>query len=188
MTDLATELHPDAARTWSLLARRVVEEPDPRRRANLAVVARHVEAEVRGDLPALMSTLVAEPVYRIWGASASAGPCGHREVVAHYEAMLPSGKNRLEFEVTRVVADDRSVVTEGTFRHAYRGSTLAARAGSADVEPARWYLVEYRCLVVWPISADGLIEGEDIYAGEAPRIVRSLEAGECPHLGPVDRV
>jgi hypothetical protein len=183
-----TDLHPDAARSWRLLAERVATETDPRLRANLEVVARHVVEEVRGDVPALMKTLVAEPVYRIWGASASTGPRGHDEVVAHYEAMLPSGKNRLEYELTRVVADVDTVITEGVFRHAYRGSTLAARLGAApDLHPDRWYLVEYQALVVWPISAEGLIEGEDIYAGEPPRVVRELGRGEYPHLGPVDR-
>jgi hypothetical protein len=188
MTDVVSELHPDAIDSWRLLADRLETETDPRRRANLAVVARHVAEEVRGNVPALMTTLVPEPVYRIWGASASTGPRGHAEVVAHYEAMLPSGKNRLEFEVTRVVVDDDTVVTEGIFRHAYRGSTVAGRlGGSAAVDPDTWYVVEYQCLVVWPISADGLIEGEEIYAGEPPRIVRALQPGECPHLGPVRR-
>jgi hypothetical protein len=191
MTDTSravAELHPDAVRSWRLLAERLEAETDPRRRANLEVVARHVAEEVRGDIPALMTTLVPEPVYRIWGASASTGPRGHDEVVAHYAAMLPSGKNRLEYELERVVVDDRSVVTEGRFRHAYRGSTIAARLeGVVDVDADRWYLVEYQALVVWPISADGLIEGEEIYAGEPLRVLRPLGPGECPHLGPVDR-
>jgi limonene-1,2-epoxide hydrolase len=191
MTDLSaytTELHPDAVRSWRLLAERLQAETDPRRRANLEVVAEHVEHEVRGDVARLMTTLVPEPIYRIWGASASTGPRGHEEVVAHYEAMLPSGKNRLEFDISRVVVDEDTVVTEGVFRHAYRGSTVAGRLGGvAHVEPDRWYLVEYQCLVIWPISTGGLIEGEEFYAGEPPRVVRALEPGECPHLGPVGR-
>ncbi|NMH98207.1 nuclear transport factor 2 family protein [Pseudonocardia acidicola] len=184
----ATELHPAAKASWKLLADRVEQERDPRHRANLEVVARHVEEEVRGDMDALMATLVPEPQYRIWGASSSTGPKGHAEVVAHYQAMFDSGKSRLEYEVTRVVVDDDTVVTEGIFRHAYTGATLAGRVVAADeVDLERWYLVEYHALVVWPIGADGLIEGEEIYAGEPPRIVRALEPGECPHLGPVDR-
>lgn len=42
----------------------------PRVRANLAVVARQVEEEVRGDVAGLMATLVAQPRYTVWGASA----------------------------------------------------------------------------------------------------------------------
>lgn len=131
----ATELHPAARASWSLLAERVAHERDARRRANLEVVARHVEAEVRGDLDALMATLVPEPRYEIWGGSSSVGPKGREEVVAHYQAMFDSGKSRLEYEVTRVVVDDDSVVTEGVFRHAYTGSALAGKvvpAGEVD--------------------------------------------------------
>lgn len=183
-----TDLHPAARASWRLLADRIGQEGDPRRRANLEVVARHVEEEVRGDLDALMATLVAEPRYTIWGASSSVGPQGHAEVVAHYEAMFASGKSRLEYEVTRVTVDADSVVTDGVFRHAYQGRSLAGRVVPAEeVEADTWYLVEYRCLVVWPISPDGLIEGEEIFSGEPPRVVRALAPGEYPHLGPVDR-
>lgn len=188
MTRRPTEVLPAARRSWRLLADKIDAEADPRRRANLEVVARHLVEEVRGDIPALMETLVAEPVYRIWGASSSTGPKGAAEVAAHYEAMVASGKNRLEYELSRVVVDDDTVVTDGVFRHAYRGDTLAGRLGAAaDVLPDSWYLVEYQAVVVWPISADGRIEGEEIYAGEPPRIVRELGPADCPHLGPVDR-
>jgi hypothetical protein len=181
-----TEVRAEARRSWRLLAERARTERDPRRRANLEVVARHVEAEVAGDIPALMATLVAEPVYRIWGASGSTGPKGHAAVTAHYAAMVASGKNRLEYAVDRVVVDRDTVVTEGVFRHAYQGKVMLRRL-SDDLDPDAWYLVEYRALVVWPIAPDGLIEGEEIYAGEVPRILRRLALGECPHLGPLTR-
>ena len=188
MMSSVTELHSAASASWSLLAEQIARESDPRRRDNLKVVGRHIEAEVCGDMEALMATLVPEPCYAIWGSSSSVGPKGRDEVVAHYQAMFDSGKNRLEYEVARLVVDDDAVVTEGTFRHAYTGASLpkSAFAGS-EFDPESWYLVEYRALVVWPISANGLIDGEEIYAGEPPRVVRSLAAGECPHLGPVDR-
>ena len=51
-------------------------ETDPVRRRNLEVVARHVTCEVAGDIAGILATLVAEPVYRIWGASTSRGPQG----------------------------------------------------------------------------------------------------------------
>lgn len=176
---MIVELHPAAERSWRLLADRAVTEPDPRRRTNLEVVARHVREEVRGDIPALMATLVAQPRYEVWGASDSKGPKGYDEVVAFYRASIERGKNRLEFEISAVTVDDDTVVTEGVFRHAYPGDVLN--------EPAGWYLVEYQALVVWPIDAAGLIEGERIYAGERPRILRRLNHGECPHLGPPER-
>ncbi|MFF2109379.1 nuclear transport factor 2 family protein [Rhodococcus koreensis] len=154
----------------------------------MEVVARHVEAEVRGDIPALMATLVAEPRYQVWGASTSLGPQGYDEVAEFYRAAIRIGKNRLEFEIGRVVVDHDTVLTEGVFRHTYSGAMLAARGyeGLQD-DSSAWFLVEYQALIVWPISAEGLILGEDMYAGEAPRIVRRLDAGEFDHLGPVDR-
>lgn len=186
---MIVEVHPAAERSWQLLTERVLTEADPRRRANLEVVARHVREEVRGDIPALMRTLVAEPHYEVWGASESVGPKGRAEVRAFYEAAVESGKNRLEFQISRVTVDDDTVVTEGVFRHAYTGATLVRRgfASLTKVDVASWYLVEYQALIVWPIDSDGLIEGEQMYAGEKPRILRRLHPGECGHLGPRGR-
>ncbi|MFC9556311.1 nuclear transport factor 2 family protein [Rhodococcus sp. NPDC056960] len=185
---MITPLSPEAAKTWRLLADRAAAEQNPRLRANMEIVARHVEAEVRGDIPALMATLVPEPRYQVWGASTSVGPQGYDEVAEFYRAAIRIGKNRLEFEIGRVVVDRDTVLTEGVFRHAYSGAMLTARGyeGLQD-DSSAWFLVEYQALIVWPISAEGLILGEDMYAGEAPRIVRRLDAGELDHLGPVDR-
>lgn len=180
---------PEAAQTWSLLADRIAAEPSPRVKANLAMVARHVEEEVRGDVPALMATLARQPTYSFWGATDSAGPEGYEAVKAHYESLVAIGKNRLEFELTRTVADDETVVTEGFFRHAYTGQMLMDRASAntLTLDPTSWYLVEYKAIVVWRMTPDGLIDGEDIYAGEVPRVLGRLAPGERPHLGPVDR-
>lgn len=186
---MATELSPVAKRSWQLLIDRARIESDPRKRANLEIVAEHVQHEVRGDIAALMATLVAEPSYEIWGSSDTRGPSGYDEVRQFYEAAITIGKNRLEYEIARVVVDDDHVVTEGIFRHAYSGKELVRRhcVRASDVDPLAWYLVEHQALILWPISLDGLIEGEHVYAGEPPRIVRQLRAGEYDHLGPVDR-
>lgn len=182
-------LDPTAARSWQLLADRIATETDPRLRANLEVVARHVAEEVRGDLDALLDTLVPRPVYRIWGASQPRRLGGRAEVRRFYEDLVETGRNRLEFEVTRVVVDADTVVTEGIFRHAYLGGLLVERGVSSleDVDASAWYLVEYQATVLWPIAENGLIAGESIYAGEPPRIVRRLEEGEAGHLGPPAR-
>lgn len=186
---MIVELRPAAEHSWRLLTERMHAEPDPRKRANLEVVARHVREEVRGDVPALMKTLVAHPVYEVWGASESVGPKGYDEVKAFYEASIASGKNRLEFEISQLLVEHDIVVTEGMFRHAYTGDVLARRgfASAGEVDPRGWYLVEYQALIVWPIDASGLIEGERMYAGERPRILRRLRPGECDHLGPPGR-
>ena len=164
-------------------------ETDPVRRRNLELVARHVGCEVAGDVGGVLATLVPEPVYRIWGASTSRGPQGGAEVRAFYEDLVASGKNRLEFRIGRVVADHRTVVTEGEFRFAYPGSWLAGRTlpDGTPVAADGWYLVAYQAVILWPVADSGRLEGEDIYAGEAPRILRRLAAGELPHLGRADR-
>lgn len=186
---MTAPLAPAAQDSWRLLSRLIDTQTDPRLRANLEVVARHVAAEVVGDIPALMATMVADPVYRVWGASSSRGPQGHAEVEQYYRDSIEIGKNRLEFHVSRVMVDHDTVLTEGVFRHAYDGATIIGR-GFGDpvgIDPRGWYLVEYQALILWPISADGLIEGEDMYAGEKPRVLRVLRLGELDHLGPVTR-
>ena len=78
--------------------------------------------------------------------------------------------------MSRVVADEQTVITEGVFRHAYTGQTLLGRrfTGGDELDPTVWYLAEYQALVVWRMTPDGLIEGEDIYAAEPPRVIRRL--------------
>jgi hypothetical protein len=156
-------------------------------------VAEHVVAEVRGDLDALMATMVAEPTYLFAGATSSIGPVGGAAVRAHYAAMIASGKNRLDFVIERVVADADAVVTEGRFRFAYPGSALAGQAeltarteAGEPIRDGNWYLIDYKCVVVWPFVG-GLLTGEELYVGERPRVRRALADGEYPGLGPVVR-
>ena len=175
--------------TGDRLAQAIAEADDPVVRRNLQVVAEHVDAEVAGDLDRLMATLVDEPVYHIWGASKSVGPQGYDQVRANYESLVTSGKNRLEYRVSRVVADRSCVVTEGHFVFAYPGVVLPEQVlptGDA-VLADHWYLVEYKCVVLWPVDATGRIEGEELYAGETPRVIRALHDGELAGLGPSDR-
>lgn len=173
----------EAAASWELLARRAAAETDARRRAHLRTVLRHLVVEVGGDLDATMATLVPEPEYRVWGATDHAGPKGQAAVRAMYEASFGKGKNRLEFAVDRVMVDDEAVLTEGVFRHAYRGAILAADGIGPGLAPEARYLVEYRALVVWVMTPHSLILGEDTYKAEPTRVVRKLAEGELAHLG-----
>ena len=181
-----TAVDPVAAQSWRMLSERVAAEPDARRQAMLRTVARHVEAEVAGDVDELLATLIDHPRYHFWGRSGLDGPKGRDAVVAHYEMLNASGINRLEFEITRVMVDDAAVLTEGWFRHAYGGTMLQLLDLGDDVDGSGWYLVEYLALVVWPFDGD-LIVGEDIYFGTDPKVVRQLSGGELTHLGPLDR-
>jgi hypothetical protein len=173
-----------AATSWKLLAERADTESDPRRRALLQTVLRHLESEVAGDLDTTMDTLTDDPDYRVWGATDHTGPRGRDAVRRMYEGQQVIGKNRLEYHIDRVLVDD-DVVTDGVFRHAYRGAQLVIDgvADAADVNPDERYLIEYRALVVWVMSPDGLIDSEDTYKAEPARVVRRLQADELPHLG-----
>lgn len=177
--------HPASAASWQLLATRADDEPDPRRQQLLRTILRHLESEIAGDLDTTIDTLNDDPDYRVWGATDHTGPRGRDAVRAMYEAQQIIGKNRLEYALDRVVVDDGAVVTEGVFRHAYRGAQLVSDgiAVAGEVRDGDRYLIEYRALVVWVMDDDGLISGEDTYKGERARVVRRLEEEELPHLG-----
>ena len=64
---------------------------------------------------------------------------------------------------------------------------LSSRGVRGVTDQGAWYLVEYRSVVVWPISDGGLLLGEEVYVGEPIRAVRPLADDEAPHLGPVER-
>jgi hypothetical protein len=173
------------AQSWLLLSERAASEPDPARRAFVELVLRHIESEVAGDLDTTMATLSDDPDYRVWGVTDHGGPRGRAAVREMYDRQVRIGKNRLEFEVERVLVDDDAVVTEGIFRHAYHGARLVADglAAAGEVEPDERYLVDYRALIVWVKGPDGLIAREDTYKGTPTRLRRRLEPGELTHLG-----
>ena len=87
------------------------------------------------------------------------------------------------------LVDGDTVVTEGLFRQAFTGELLGQNGSTYEAElvPDQWYLAEQVSLIVWPISPDGLIEGERVYWAERPRVIRPLGAAECAHLGPLER-
>ncbi|MGQ0464166.1 MAG: nuclear transport factor 2 family protein [Sporichthyaceae bacterium] len=171
---------------WQPLLDAIEAASDPTVRHALQLVADHVVAEVAGDVDGIMATMSADPVYTVWGSSDSVGPVGRDAVRSFYDAMVGTGKNRLDYALTRVVADARAVVTEGDFHHVFSGDVLAGRVEGA--EPGRWYHVAFRALVVWVVGPDGRLSGEDIYAGERPRVIREIEPDELPHLGPATRM
>lgn len=182
-----TAAAPAAAASWQMLGDRLSTEENPAWRRQLEVVAEHVDAEVRGDIDRLMATLVPDPQYHFWGSGPEpSGPKGAAGVRAHYEGLVASGMNRLEFAITRVAVDDDLVVTEGAFRHAIRGNMLTKMGH--DVDHATWYLIDYQSVALWVFQPGSeLLIGEDIYFGGGWRVRQPLVPGEMPHLGPIDR-
>jgi hypothetical protein len=158
---------------------------DERVKHALQIVAEHVVAEVDGDIPRLLATLVSEPTYRFWGAGTNgrASLSGEAQVRGFYDALVGSGKNRLDYVLDRVVADASTVITEGVIHHVLDGKDLVGRV-LTPVEAGHWYHVTYQSLIVWPIDpASGLITGEEVYLGEDHTVVREISPDELPHLG-----
>ena len=106
---------------WQPLLDRIASEQDPIRRRNLEVVGRHVVEEVAGNLLALLATLVPEPKYTIWGPP-TAWDRTDTTRCSWYQALVSSGRNRLDYVPHRVVVDEQTVVTEGDFHYAFAGS------------------------------------------------------------------
>jgi hypothetical protein len=179
----------EQARSWRLLSERLAAETDERLRSNLEVVARHVAAEVGGDILALMATLVPEPEYEFLSDSASGRASGFETVRALYERAVQYGRNRREFDLSLVLADRDHVVTEGALRQVMAGRHIAqfGIGHDEDPDPSGWYLTEALTLIVWPITPEGLISGERVYFAQSERILRRVAPGECLHMGPADR-
>jgi hypothetical protein len=122
----------DPERSWQSLEERIEIEKDPRCRQLLEQVRDHLRTEIRGELEALMATLVEDPQYHLWGIGEEVGPKGREAVAAFYTDMIASGGNHFEFEIRRIVVDHDAVVTEGVFRALMPGAAVVA-SGISEV-------------------------------------------------------
>ncbi|MFC9894258.1 nuclear transport factor 2 family protein [Nocardia sp. NPDC127579] len=168
----------DPTRTWALVEQRLTATTDARQRRVLGIVLEHMKAEAVPDLDGLMRTLVSEPAYHFWNAGQDIGPKGYDGVRGYYADFVASRSNVLEFEIDRLVVDDDCVVTEGYLKQIYPGA-YADRIGLPVDDPEADYLVVFRQLLLWPVTADGLIRGEDSYHS-GPVEVRKLAFDELP--------
>jgi hypothetical protein len=158
--------------SWQAVDRRLAQEQDPARRHLLELVRDHIRSEVRGELDAVMATLSATPAYHFRGQGEDRGPKGRDAVRAYYVQLMAAGMHRFEFDVRRVVVDDRTVVTEGRLRQALPaaafGPDVLVDGDGAPLDPSAAYLVESELVVVWPSSEDGKLVGEDVWFGSGP--------------------
>lgn len=169
---------------WQPLLDAIDGATDPGVRHALEMVARHVVAEVNGDIEGVLATLVPEPTYRFWGVGTNRSVLdGADGVRGFYDTLVGTGKNRLDYVLSRVVADAGTVITEGVIHHVLDGADLVGRV-STPVEAGHWYHVTYQSLIVWPIEeSTGLLSGEEVYLGEQHQVVREIAPEELPHLG-----
>ena len=171
--------------SWLPLEARAAREADPRVRTLLTAVRDHMEHEIRGDLPRLMATLTAEPVYHFWNPAGSFKLEGREAVAAFYTNMIAVGGNQFEVVVEKIVADRANVITEGQVKQVQTGATLLAAgrnevAGFA-VKPADLFLTCAQLVTVWPSDVNGKLIGEDIYFGQdALASAQKIERADLP--------
>lgn len=168
----------DPNKTWAPLEQRLAVTTNERHRTVLGIVIEHMKAEAAPDLDGLMRTLVPEPAYHFWNDGRDGGPKGWDTVRTYYADFVASRSNVLEYELDRLVVDDHCVVTEGFLKQIYPGA-YAAQIGIPVDDPAADYLVVFRQLLLWPIDAEGRIEGEDSYHS-GPSEIRELTFDELP--------
>ncbi len=149
--------------TWEKVEARLDTESDPVLRRNLELLLQHQKAEASLDMERLMATVSEHAHYHMYSIPGGAGDLvGKSAVQKFYEDFAASGAQKLQLDTERLVVDRECIVTEGTMRMAYPGSTLAARGVPVD-DPSAYYLYEARMCVLWPIGDDGLFTGEDTY-------------------------
>ena len=149
--------------TWAKVEERLETETDPDLRRNLELLLQHQIAEASLDMEKLMATVSEHAHYHMHSIANGAGDLvGKSAVQKFYEDFAASGAQKLQLDTEWLVVDRHCIVTEGTMRMAYPGSTLAARGVPVDDVDAS-YLYEARMCVLWPIGEDGLFTGEDSY-------------------------
>lgn len=164
------EIEPHAS--WLPLAEAVQAETDGRRRTLLQAVCDHMEAEITGNLDALMATLTAEPVYHFWGNGEPMVLQGRDVIRGFYSEMMSAGGEQFEVVINRVIAGDNHVVTEGQVKQIYSAEKVLAagvtEAGGLAISESPLWISNAQLVTVWPGDADGKLIGEDIYFGESP--------------------
>jgi hypothetical protein len=106
---------------------------------------------------------------------------GREAVQAFYEeTIVKGGQFCLELDMDRIVVDDDTIVTEGNLRSLYYGADAAQRGFPVD-DPAAFYLLKLRMLIVWPFDAEGFIIGEETYSAiTTPDFFTKIETSEVP--------
>ncbi len=154
---------------------------DERHNAMLKTVADHMRAEAAADVDGLLATLVEAPDYHLWQDGRDYGPKGVDGVLDYYSELVAAKRQILEFDITRIVVDDDTIVTEGWIRAINLGAVARARGFVVD-DPDASYLVTQRVVIFWPFDADGRMLGEDGYATFDAHGARRLEADELPEV------
>lgn len=152
--------------TWALLVARLADEQNPRFRAQLEIVIRHMQLEGLDDVPGVLATVCPDARYDFYdnGPAAYLVLNGHQEIGAWYEAQVER-RLAFEFDLERLVVDDGVIITEGINKAALYGTWVRDTLGVPVEDPDSLYYSEGRSIVVWPFAEDGLLAGELVYRG-----------------------
>jgi hypothetical protein len=158
----------DQSRTYKDVEAKLAQTTNPRHRLLLERVLQHAIGEVEADLEAVMDSLSANPVYRLWSnPDPKAAPAGRENVRRYYaDIIFGLGRAFIESNKDRIVVDDNTVITEGWLRTVMWGRDVLDMGRQVD-NPDAYYLIRTRLLNVWPCDAEGYIIGEETYSGAA---------------------
>ncbi|MEM8768407.1 MAG: nuclear transport factor 2 family protein [Pseudomonadota bacterium] len=170
--------------SWQPLEARAATTDNALHRQLLTEVARHMAHEIRGEIDALMDTLIAEPVYHFWNENPFVLE-GAAAVRGFYENMIAGGGNQFEVVVERIFVDDGGVVTEGQVRQVYGGAAVQAMGlkelDGAPLSDDDLLLTTTQLITVWPAGEGAKLVGEDIYFGHSPLLnARRITEDDLP--------
>ncbi len=181
---MSTEFDPHSS--WLALQARADKTENPRHKKLLEGVAKHMEAEIKGQLEPLMATLTAEPVYHFWQVGGQNMVLeGFEAVAGFYSTMFENKGQQFQVVTERIIVDDNGVITEGQVKQVYPREALAAMGieeanGQKIADHALW-LSNAQLITVWPSDPDAKLVGEDIYFGENPMTTLTpIEASALP--------
>jgi hypothetical protein len=164
------------------LEERLARTTDDRQRQMLSVVLEHLAAEADISLERLLATLAPTPAYHLWANGADYGPKGRDGVAEFYTQLVRDKRGVLEFDITRIVVDDATVVTEGWIRAINQGRLAKTRGYDVDDDDAH-YLVTSRVVIFWPFNEAGEMLGEDGYSNWDAKVGwRKLSEDELPEV------
>ena len=135
---------------------------DPRHRQLLGVTREHLDAESDMDFDRLFATVAEGAVYHNWVNGRDNRVDGRDAICRLYTTALQIGCTVMEFDITRIVVDNDTVVTEGTERLLCPGRY--ARLYGVEVHSDDdVYLHRFQQVILWNFNEAGEMIGETFY-------------------------
>ena len=134
---------------------------DPRHRAIIETMLRHVQTEFDGDLDGVMDTMSSDPVYI---NTEGDGPRGRAEVRDFYARMFAHADlGNMRVENVRLIIDDDAILTESRVSQVVPG-WRARELGYTVPDESGHYAVHRHHATVLPFDSTGKLCGEVAYA------------------------